>query len=75
MKTIASLLLAFGMAAVSGAALAQGTEQQRAACRPDVRKFCHALREDAGTSAFQQCLEANRAKLSVKCRRVLDGED
>ena len=75
MRNIARVILACSLAAASGGALAQGTEQQRAACRPDVRKYCHTLREDAGTSAFQQCLESHRAKLSVKCRRVLDGED
>ena len=75
MRHIARVILACGLAALSGAALAQGTEQQRAACRPDVRKFCHQLRSDAGSSAFQQCLEEHRAKLSVKCQRVLDGQD
>jgi hypothetical protein len=66
---ISTLLLGI----TSTASNAQGTEEQQAACRPDVRKFCHAIRSNAGTSAFQQCLEANRPKLSAKCKRVLDG--
>lgn len=60
---------------ISCAAFAQGTPQQQAACRPDVRKFCSHLPRDADTSAFQQCLEANRAKLSAPCLRVMNGED
>jgi hypothetical protein len=68
------IALSFILAALgSTAATAQGTEEQQAACRPDVRKFCRSVKSDAGTSAFQACLEANRAKISAKCRRVLDG--
>ena len=47
------------LVSISCAAFAQGTPQQRAACRSDVRKFCYRLKPDADTSAFQQCLEAN----------------
>jgi hypothetical protein len=37
--------------------LAQGTPEERAACGPDVQKFC--------------CLQANRRKISAACNRVL----
>jgi hypothetical protein len=60
---------------ISCTAFAQGTPQQRAACSPDVRKFCRHLPRGADTSAFQQCLEANRARLSGPCLRVMNGED
>ena len=72
MKTRAVLIAAAILA--SQAAHAQGTPEQRAACTPDVRKFCHAIPESAGTGAFLNCLQTNRAKLSDKCRRVIDGQ-
>jgi hypothetical protein len=54
---------------VSGAAFAQGTPQQRAACRPDVTKFCKGKGEDPGV--LLQCLEDNKDKISEKCRKVI----
>jgi hypothetical protein len=49
-----------------------GTPQEQAACRPDVRKHCRDLKADAGSPAFLACLQANRAKLSKSCRAVLE---
>jgi hypothetical protein len=49
-----------------------GTAQQRDACRPDVRKFCHKLQMTEGDNAFAECLKANRAKLSKECRAALE---
>ncbi|HMK78372.1 MAG TPA: cysteine rich repeat-containing protein [Xanthobacteraceae bacterium] len=54
---------------VADAAFAQGTPAQRAACRPDVVKFCKGKGEDPGV--LLQCLEDNRDKISEKCRNVL----
>ena len=55
------------------AAFAQsGTPEQRAACRPDVRRFCYMLREGDGSNAYLQCLQAHRAKLTAPCRAVLE---
>jgi len=54
---------------VAHAAFAQGTPAQRAACRPDVVKFCKGKGEDPGV--LLQCLEDNRDKISEKCRNVL----
>lgn len=54
---------------VSTAAFAQGTPQQRAACRPDVAKFCKGKGEDPGV--LLQCLEDNKDKISPKCRAVI----
>ena len=51
------------------AALAQGTPQQRAACRPDVVKFCKGLGEDPGV--ILECLEKNKDKISEKCQKVI----
>jgi len=49
---------------------AQGTPQQRAACRPDVVKFCKGKGEDPGV--LLSCLEENKDKLSDKCRKVIE---
>ena len=49
-----------------------GTPQQRAACRPDVRKFCRSVPENAGPFAFLACLQQHREKLSRGCRGVLE---
>jgi hypothetical protein len=58
---------------VASAALAQGTPQQRAACRPDVAKFCKGKGEDPGV--LLQCLEDNKDKISEKCRKVIAAAD
>jgi len=58
---------------VSYAAFAQGTPAQRAACRPDVTKFCKGKGEDPGV--ILQCLEDNKDKISEKCRNVLAEND
>ncbi len=52
------------------AAFAQGTPQQRAACRPDVVKFCKGKGEDPGV--LLTCLEENKDKISDKCRKVIE---
>ena len=64
-----SLIAVLASAALS-AALAQGTPQQRAACRPDVVKFCKGKGEDPGV--LLSCLEENKDKISEKCRKVIE---
>jgi hypothetical protein len=59
-------------AAAQPMAQAAGTPEQEAACRPDTRRFCHQLPPGAGDNAFLACLQQNRAKLSPKCRQVLE---
>jgi Cysteine rich repeat len=57
----------------SSAAIAQsGTPAEQAACRPDVRRFCHAIKEGAGDGSFLACLQEHRAKLRRACREVLE---
>lgn len=50
-----------------------GSEQQRAACHPDVVQFCQreltANQDDV--FAILGCLQRNRARISAACRRVL----
>lgn len=66
------LLLSAAFLAVSSAVFAQsGTSQEQSACRPDVRRFCHTVREQDGDQAFLSCLELHRDALSKACRDVL----
>ena len=60
---------------LTGGALAEdGTPEQRAACSPDVRRFCYQLGKDADSSAFLHCLQMNHDRLSERCRVVIDGK-
>ena len=69
---LTKLLLSTAFIAVSSLTFAQsGTSDEQAACRPDVRRFCHAVKEQDGDQAFLGCLEIHRDQLSVACRNVL----
>ena len=52
--------------AVSGPALAQGTDDQRSACMNDAFKFCSAAIPDV--TAIEACLVKNEAGLTPACR-------
>jgi hypothetical protein len=60
------------MAASASAQQPSGTPEEQAACRPDVRRFCSKIKQEEGSDAFLQCLQAHRDKLSQKCRAVLE---
>jgi hypothetical protein len=47
----------------------QGTPEERAACAPDVQKYCETALPD--TMRVLACLQSNRTKISVACNRVL----
>ena len=47
----------------------QGTPEERAACAPDVQKYCETALPD--TMRVLACLQANRTKISNACNRVL----
>jgi hypothetical protein len=65
------LALAFALFVTSiPVALAQGTPQERQACTRDAQRFCRQSLGDDG--AVQGCLQMNRAKLSVGCRKVFE---
>jgi hypothetical protein len=49
-----------------------GTAEDQAACRPDVRKYCHALEADAGDLSFLACLKEHRDSLRKACSDVLE---
>jgi hypothetical protein len=70
---IRAILTSAAIFGVCSTALAQsGSPEQQDACRTDVRRFCHKLKEADGDSAFVECLKANRAKLSKPCRTMLE---
>jgi hypothetical protein len=70
--TIRVILISAFILGVCPAALAtSGTPEQEAACRPDVRKFCHHLKEADGDDAYLGCLELNRDSLSKPCDAML----
>jgi hypothetical protein len=60
------------MFGISGA-LGQGSAQERAACRHDVRKFCQTelQRNPDDALSVTGCLQAHRAKISSSCRGTL----
>jgi len=47
----------------------EGTPEERAACAPDVQKYCEAAIPD--TMRVLGCLQANRTRISAACNRVL----
>jgi hypothetical protein len=80
---LANLTLAFLLASVT-AVLAQqfppqpaapqmGSEAERAACRPDVVKFCQAelSANQDDVFAILACLQRNRTRISPPCQQVL----
>jgi hypothetical protein len=54
--------------------LLQGNEHERAACHPDVMRFCRELVKDEDNSdvfGILSCLQANRPRISKACGEVL----
>ena len=69
---ISKLLLSAAFVGVSSLALAEsGTPKEQDACRPDVRRFCHTIKEQEANQAFLGCLELHRDDLSEACKNVL----
>jgi hypothetical protein len=65
--------LAFAVAIVIAStpvAMAQGSPQERQACTRDAQRLCRQNLGDDG--AVQGCLQMNRAKLSLGCRKVFE---
>jgi hypothetical protein len=53
--------------------MGQGDPQERAACHPDVTKFCQTQLEvnPQDVLGILGCLQANRPKISQACQQVL----
>ena len=50
-----------------------GTPEQRAACAPDVRRFCKHLKSEDGPFAYLSCLQEHKDKLRPACVTVIGG--
>lgn len=78
--SIYRVLLALVFIGVTSNALGQadvptpemGTPEQRAACGPDVNRYCKSVKSDDGPFAFLACLQEHRAKLRPACLKVLE---
>jgi hypothetical protein len=67
------IFLAVALLILSSSAMAQqGTPEEQAACRPDVRRFCYRINPSQGSTAYLSCLQEHRVKLSTRCRAVLE---
>jgi hypothetical protein len=54
--------------------ITQGTDQERAACHPDVMRYCKQFIHDDGQDdvfGILGCLQTNRGKISSSCQQVL----
>jgi hypothetical protein len=51
----------------------RGNDAERAACRPDVVKFCQAelSQNQDDVFAILACLQSNRTRISTACQQVL----
>jgi hypothetical protein len=49
-----------------------GTAEQRAACGPDVGRFCKSVKPEDGPYGYLLCLQANRTKLRPACLKVIE---
>jgi len=58
---------------VAGMGMGEGNPQERAACHPDVTKFCQTQLEvnPQDVLGILGCLQANRTKISHACEQVL----
>ena len=79
MKFCLALVLFMAAAATTASAQSKqkaeemGTPEQRAACGPDVRRFCKHVKAEEGPFAYLSCLQANQEKLRPACVTVITG--
>jgi hypothetical protein len=66
-----TLAAMFALGLPSMAQAMSGTPEEQHACAPDVRRFCHKLKESDGDDAYLMCLENHRDSLSKPCLAVL----
>jgi hypothetical protein len=70
---IAIYAFVFGSQQLSAQPMGQANQQERAACRHDVKKFCQAelQRNPDDMLSITGCLQANRSRISRTCRGAL----
>ena len=67
-RLIAVLALSVMVPTLAFAQMQSGTADEQAACRVDVRKFCHGV---MGSDAIADCVKAHRDHLTKSCLAVL----
>lgn len=72
-STVSAQTLPPQPAPVQGMGGGQGNEQERAACHPDVTKYCQVQLQvnPNDVLGILGCLQANRTKISKACQTVL----
>jgi hypothetical protein len=72
-RTIAFTVVRTMAAVTSALAQGQGDAKERAACRPDVMRFCKQFVKDNNEDVVSilNCLESNRSRISKACSDVL----
>lgn len=65
-------LTAVAVIAIAAPVVAQGTDQEREACTPDVFRLCSS--EIPNVDRIVQCLNRERPRLSPGCRAVMTGD-
>jgi hypothetical protein len=73
LRTIAFAAALTVAAITSASAQGQGDARERAACRPDVMRFCKQLIKDNNDDVFSilNCLQSNRSRIGRACSQVL----
>jgi hypothetical protein len=73
MIPVAFCTIAMIAAAAQQSSAQQASDQERTACRQDVRRFCQAelQRNPDDVLSITGCLQANRGKISRVCRNAL----
>jgi hypothetical protein len=69
--TATGCLLGLALMVAVTPAVAQGTQEQRAACEQDAYRFCSQYIPDENRTA--SCLRRYRVSLSPACRRLISG--
>ena len=68
---LTGILAVAALISAGGAALADnGTRQEQAACRADVRRLCGHIRR-GDSQKYRDCLQTHFSELSQKCQQVL----
>ena len=70
---IAICAFVFGSQKLSAQPMGQANQQERAACRHDVKRFCQPelQRNPDDMLSITSCLQANRSRISRTCRGAL----
>ena len=70
---LSTAMIATALALLAGPALAQGSDQEREACTPDVFRLCSS--QIPNVDRIVACLKSDMSKLSPACRAVMSGAD